>query len=160
MTASQLSSTIQRSVICLLVAGIYWVYTTKTTPVVVPTPIPTPAPAPDSGPMPSLVPYSRAMSRDDKQAVSRAYDILASSIERDPEADPVFLRVEQIRQAQRACLLMIWVALGNQPDKYPGLGAELDKLVTAELGTTDVPVSPPLRKKVVDLFRSISATFK
>lgn len=158
MTASQLSNTIQRSVICLLVAGIYWIYTNQTPAVVVPTPIP--APSPDSGPVASLSPFARQMTKDDKHAVSQAYKILADGIERDPDADPVFLRVEQIRQAQRATLLMIWSALGNKPDKYPGLGAELDRLVGAELGTSDVPLSPGIRSNVIALFRSISSAFK
>jgi hypothetical protein len=146
----------QRSIICLLIALAFWQY--RNGGGIAPAPKPVPSPAP--GGVAELATIAGTMAAADKKSLHQAYDILSSGIANDTAQDPVFSRLDQVRQAHRAALLMVWSAAGNKPDKYPGLGAALDSLLKAEIGDTDAPLSPSIRAKVVDLFARISQSFK
>ena len=142
--------------LCGVVAAAYWLFTSGQ--VVFPKPDPAPAPAVTG--VASLLPYAGKMGRSERQALSQAYDLLAGGIRADESQEPVFGRVEQIRNGHRAALLMVWSALGNEPGKYPGLAEELDKLLSDVVGVSDVVVTPAIRQSTANLFSDISGTFK
>lgn len=110
--------------------------------------------------MVGLEQFARSMTATDKAALRDAYEFMARGLEADPNDDPVFARVDQIRQGHRAALLMCWQAMGNNAQKYPGLGQKLEELLTQGIGDADLPLSPPVRQQAVQLFRNISRTFQ
>lgn len=150
-----------RMIACALIALAYFVYSNALLPIPSPGPRPDPVPNPavDEGLEP-LLPFARAMTRSDRTALSQAYAILAAGVSSDTSAEPVFARVAQIRQGHRAAVLMVWSAMGNGADKYPGLGPALEKLLSASIGDSDVVVTPDIRRSASELFQSISDTFK
>jgi len=150
-----------RLIACALIALGYFIYSNA----LLPLPGPSPAPVPDTRPpneggLEVLRPFARAMTRPDRTALSQAYAILASGVSSDTSAEPVFARVAQIRQGHRAAVLMVWSAMGNGADKYPGLGPQFEQLLTAAVGDADVVVTPEIRRSASELFQSISDTFK
>lgn len=141
----------------LALAAAYFVYSNAGS--FVPKPVPTPAPA--TGPIAALVPYARQMDATDRQAMSQAYEILAKALDGDPRGEPCFHRVESVRSGHRAALEVLWIGvLGNSPAKYPGLGPKLEELLAGAIGSTDVPLSEPMRTQAINLFRDIAFTLK
>jgi len=141
---------------CLVLAGGYWAYTHG----VVPLPAVVVPPSPVAVAVPELASYRSQMSEADRKPLAEAYTILAAAVSADNTAEPVFAKVSQIRQGHRAALLVVWSALGNQPDKYPGLGAALEGLLERTIGLEDVVVTPPLRDSAAKLFSDIASTFR
>lgn len=158
-----------RFVLLGALAAAYFAYSNldrlRPPPVPIPAPAPAPTPAPPTAPVsvkiPALLTYAQQMTADERRAVGQAYGILAKSIDADPRSEPVFHRVASVREAHRAVLLVLWSSvLGNSPTKYPGLGPKLEELLTTAIGTTDVPLSEPIRTSASNLFRDIDQTLQ
>lgn len=122
-----------------------------------PTPSPTPPAVAPSG---SLIAIAQTMDKRDRSHMAEAYQILARSVAADPEAEPVFDTTQAVRLAHRAALLCVWRGvLGNEPDKYKGLGEKLEGVLEQRIGKEDVPLNPTTRQETVRAFQEIAAAF-
>lgn len=102
-----------------------------------------------------------SVSSADRQALSEAYAIIANTVAANPADEPVFTDLGDVRRAHRAALLSVWRGvLGNQPGKYPGLREALESYVDQQVGSADVPLSPPVQQQAVDAFQKLSASLK
>lgn len=116
---------------------------------------------PVAKPVTELVDLAKTMTSKDKAALREAHQILARSIDADPDEEPVFDTVLAIRHAYRAALLCVWKGvLNNPPGKYPGLKEALEGAVQKRLGSDDAAVSPPIRQDAVAVLNEIAGTLQ
>lgn len=121
----------------------------------------TPIKPPVAPAIPGVSDQFSQLSSADRKALSETYAILARTVDADPESDPVFVDLSDVRRAHRAALLAVWRGvLGNQPGKYPGLREALEGFVDRNIGSADVIASPPVKKSVAETFRQLSASLQ
>lgn len=146
-----------RIVLCLVIAGAYLLV--RLAPPV--TPKPEPAPTPVVTPVDGLGQLAAQMSKQDRQALSQAYDVLSRSVAANPVDDPVFATTGSVREAHRAALLCVWRGvLGNQPGKYEGLREALEGALAKRIGSEDIPLNPALQAEAAAAFADIAATLR
>ena len=68
---------------------------------------------------------------------------------------------DALKSAHRAALLCVWRgALGNEPEKYPGLREALEGMVSQSIGNDDIPLNPTIQKGAATAFSDISAALR
>ena len=147
-----------RIVACIVVALLYFVLRGG---IPIPPVVPAPPTPPAVVPVQSLQQFVSRMSREDRDALSQAYAVLAKSVAANPEGEPVFATTGAVRAAHRAALLCVWKGvLGNEAGKYEGLREALEGVIAERLGDDDIPLNPTSQKNAVDAFNDIAATLR
>lgn len=124
-------------------------------------PSPGPGPTPVTTPVEGLSEYRGRLTRDERAALSQAYDILSRSVAANPAVDPVFPDTTALRAAHRAALLCVWRGvLDNDPGKYQGLREALEGAVESRIGKDDIPLNPALQQEAAKAFADIAASLR
>lgn len=145
-----------RVLVCLCIALVYLVF--RGTPASKP---PVPPGPPDIVAIESLAKFRSSMTKEDRDALSQAYDILSRAVAANPADAPVMPSTAAVHDAHRAAILFVWRGvLGNEPGKYPGLREELEGLVNRAVGTADVPLNPTIQRDAATVFGDIARSFR
>lgn len=149
-----------RVVLAIAAAMLYFV-ARGAVPLRLPLVIPVPVVRPVVRPVGPLSVFAERMTKQEREALSEAYAMLAKAVEANPVDEPVFVSTGAVRAAHRAALLCVWRgALGNEPEKYPGLREALEGMVSQSIGNDDIPLNPTIQKGAATAFSDISAALR
>lgn len=147
-----------RAVVCLALGLAFFFYRNQAAG---PSPSPVPVAPTPANVLPGLARFRDQMTSDERAALSDCYAILARAVEANPLDEPVIESTSELMAAHRAGLLFVWRGvLAGKPDKYPGLREELEGIVTAAVGTSDVPLNAGIQRTAAAAFNDISRSIK
>jgi hypothetical protein len=108
-----------------------------------------------------VVPVVRAvqpMSITDRLWLQTIFLNTAKVIEADGLVSPsVIETTDTLRRLHRSVLTFVWRGMaGNEAGKYAGLQSAIDSAIDDATGGTAKPVTPELRRELVDTYRAIA----